>query len=153
MTIWVDADACPKPIKEILFRAAKRTGVETILVANRDLYIPNSRNISKIIVSKGFDVADQTIAEGVAPGDLVITADIPLAALVIEAGAVVVTPHGDELVEENIHERLSLRDFFQDLRDTGVQTGGPRPFSDQNKRAFASTFDRMLTQLINEQGL
>lgn len=147
MKIWIDADACPKVVKEIIFRAAKRLKIETILVANHDMYIPRSPHIKKVLVGKGFDVADHHIAENLGPFDLVITADIPLAAEVVESEAFAISPRGQLYTEENVRERLSVRNFMQDIRDHGGSTGGPPPLRESDKRQFASTFDRVLTQL------
>ena len=147
MKIWIDADACPKVIKEIIFRAAERLKIETCLVANHDMYIPRSRYIRKVLVGKGFDVADHYISENLGPFDLIITADIPLAADVVESEAFAISPRGTLYTEENVRERLSVRNFMQDIRDHGGSTGGPPPLNDSDKRQFASTFDRVLTQL------
>ena len=123
MRIWVDADACPKVIKEILFRAAKRAQVQLTLVANQSLRTPASQHIKSVQVSSGFDVADSEIVRLVSPGDLVITADIPLAAQVVDKGAHALNPRGELYTPENIKARLSLRDFMATLRDSGVATG------------------------------
>lgn len=151
MNIWVDADGCPKAVKDILFKAAHRLQIYTVFVANRAIKTPPSRVITSIIVPKGFDVADHKILELCEPGDLVITSDIPLADTVIEKGAQVINFRGNILTTENIRERLSLRDFFQELRDTGIQTGGPKAFGDTEKRAFASSFDREVTRMLAEE--
>jgi uncharacterized protein YaiI (UPF0178 family) len=144
MSIWVDADACPKPIKEILFRAAVRTQVELILVANQMLAIPKSPWIRCIQVPKGFDVADNEIVQRVAAGDLVVTADIPLASEVIEKGAQVITPRGEPFDAGSIAAALTLRNFMDTLRSSGVETGGPAAFSASDQRAFARQLDRYL---------
>ncbi|UXY15988.1 YaiI/YqxD family protein [Chitiniphilus purpureus] len=144
MQIWVDADACPRAIKDILFRAAERAQVRTTLIANQLLAVPPSPWIAALQVPRGFDVADAAIVERVAAGDLVITADIPLAAAVIERGALVLDPRGEHLSPENIRERLSLRDFMQGLRDSGVDTGGPASLSGSDRQAFARQLDRLL---------
>lgn len=147
MKVWVDADGCPKMVKEIVFRAVARLKIPTVVVANHEMYIPRSDVISKVLVQKGFDVADHYIIEHVEPFDLVITADIPLAAEIVERDAFALSPRGELYTEENIRERLSIRNFMQDIRDHGGSTGGPRPLSERNRREFASSFDRTLTLL------
>ena len=142
----MDADACPKVIKEILFRAAKRAGVELILVANQSLRTPASQHIKSLQVSSGFDVADNEIVKQVTAGDLVITADIPLAAQVVEKGAHALNPRGELYTPENIKARLSLRDFMTHLRDSGMQTGGPAPLSLSDRQAFANHLDHLLAK-------
>ena len=144
MTIWVDADACPRVIKEILYRAAERVEVELILVANRPLHTPPSRVIRSTRVGAGFDVADRHIADSVQPGDLVITADIPLAADVVEKDAIALNPRGELYNEDNIQERLAMRDLMDQLRSTGMETGGPPEFSKKDRMAFANALDRVL---------
>jgi len=146
MRIWVDADACPKAIKEILFRAAKRAQVQVTLVANQSLRTPPSQHIKSVQVSSGFDVADNEIVKQVTAGDLVITADIPLAAQVVEKGAHALNPRGELYTAENVKARLSLRDFMANLRDSGVQTGGPAPLSSSDRQAFANHLDRLLAK-------
>ena len=146
MHIWVDADACPAAIKEILYRAAQRVGVPLTLVANQPLQTPPSQLIRSVQVQRGFDVADKQIAEQVQPGDLVITADIPLAAEVIEKGAEAINPRGEHYTAENIRERLALRDFMAGLRDAGEVTGGPSPFGPSDRQAFANALDRLLAR-------
>ena len=146
MKIWVDADACPKVIKEILFRAAKRAQVQLTLVANQSLRTPASRHIKSVQVASGFDVADGEIVKQVAPGDLVVTADIPLAAQVVEKGAQALNPRGELYTPDNIKARLGLRDFMASLRDSGVNTGGPAPLSQGERQAFANHLDRLLAQ-------
>jgi uncharacterized protein len=144
--IWVDADACPNPIKEILFRAAKRVGIHTTFVANQSLQIPASPYIKAIQVRSGLDVADKHIVQLLHPGDLVITADIPLAAEAIAKGALALNPRGEFYSEGNIRERLSLRNFMDELRSGGVDTGGPPAFSQRDCQAFANQLDRFLTR-------
>lgn len=144
MQIWVDADACPKVIKEILYRAAERVRVPLTLVANRPLRIPPSPYIRTLQVPAGFDVADKQIVDQIQADDLVITADIPLAATVIEKGGHALDPRGEFYTESNIRERLSVRDFMDELRGTGVVTGGPSEFSQGNRKAFANELDRFL---------
>lgn len=146
MQILVDADACPAVIKDMLFRAAKRTEIQVTLVANQYLRTPPSPFIKAIQVPAGFDVADARIVELVASGDLVITADIPLAAAVLERGAHALDPRGNWLTHENIRERLSMRDVMDQLRNAGVETGGPAPFSARDSKMFASQFDRFLAR-------
>ncbi|MCB9640415.1 MAG: YaiI/YqxD family protein [Myxococcales bacterium] len=153
MRIWVDADATPKAVKEILFRAVDRKKITTCFVANRGMYLPQSPYLSQVVVEKGFDVADHYIAQRVELGDLVITSDIPLAALVIDAGGVAMSHRGALYTEENVRERLSVRDFMQDLRDSGVQTGGPAPFGEADKRNFANALDRLLTRCLQDEKL
>jgi uncharacterized protein YaiI (UPF0178 family) len=151
LKIWVDADGCPKAVKDILFKAAKRVQTPMVFVANRAIKIPPSPWLEQIIVPKGFDVADGEIVERVEPFDLVITSDIPLADEVVAIGGTVINFRGDLLTEENIRERRSLRDFFQELRDSGTQTGGPKAFGETEKRAFAATFDREITRMLAEE--
>ncbi|HEV2111817.1 MAG TPA: YaiI/YqxD family protein [Gammaproteobacteria bacterium] len=146
MRIWVDADACPKVIKEILFRAAKRAQVQVTLVANQSLRTPASQHIKSLQVSSGFDVADNEIVKQVVVGDLVITADIPLAAQVVEKGAHALNPRGELYTPDNIKARLNLRDFMATLRDSGVNTGGPAPLSQGDRQAFANHLDRLLAK-------
>ncbi len=146
LKIWVDADACPGVIKEILFRAADRTGTLTTLVANQPMRTPPSRYIRSIQVSAGFDVADNEIVKQVEAGDLVITADIPLAAEVIAKGGFALNPRGELYTENNIRERLNMRDFMDTLRSSGVQTGGPPALSQQDRQAFANQLDRFLAR-------
>ena len=144
--IWVDADACPKAIKEILFRAANRVGVPLTLVANQPLQVPGSRYIRSIQVAAGFDVADNHIVQQAAAGDLVVTADIPLAAEVVAKGCLALDPRGELYTEENIRQRLNMRDFMDTLRSSGVDTGGPASFSQADRQAFANQLDRLLAQ-------
>lgn len=147
MKIWVDADACPGVVKDILYRAATRTGVTLTLVANQPLSVPKAANIRTLQVPKGFDVADNEIVLRVVPGDLVITADIPLAAEVIEKGGHALNPRGELLTKENIGSRLNMRDFMDTMRSSGVEMGGgPAAFSQRDKQAFANSLDRLLSQ-------
>lgn len=145
MHIWVDADACPKVIKEILFRAAERTGISVTLVANQPLKVPPSPHIRSLVVPAGFDVADNEIVLRAAPGDLVITADLPLAAEVIEKGARALNPRGELYSPDTIRQKLTLRDFMDTLRSSGIQTGGPATLSQADRQAFANALDRLLT--------
>lgn len=147
MHIWVDADACPGVIKEIIFRAAERKQIQTTLVANQMLRTPPSRFIRAIQVAHGFDVADAHIVDQVAVGDLVVTADIPLAALVIERGANALNPRGELYTTATIRERLTMRNFMEELRSAGVETGGPAAFNQADRQAFANQLDRLLARL------
>jgi hypothetical protein len=146
MQIWVDADACPGVIKEIIFRAAERLQIATTLVANQMLRTPPSRFIRAIQVPSGFDVADAHIIEQVAVGDLVITADIPLASAIIERKAYALNPRGELYTTANVQERLTMRNFMEELRGAGVETGGPAAFSQADRQAFGNTLDRFLAK-------
>ena len=146
MQIWVDADACPNAIKEILFRAAQRAQVPLTLVANQPMRTPPSRFIKAIQVPCGFDVADNRIVQQLEPGDLVITADIPLAALVVEKGGHALNPRGEFYTTENIRERLALRNFMDERRQAGVNTGGPAVLSLSDRQVFANELDRFLAK-------
>lgn len=144
MQIWVDADACPRVIKEILFRAAERKQLPLTLVANQPLRVPPSRYISTLQVGSGFDVADAEIVRLAAAGDLVITADVPLAAQVVAKGGLAIDPRGELLNEDNIAERLAVRNALDELRGAGIETGGPSPLGSKDKQAFANQLDRIL---------
>jgi uncharacterized protein YaiI (UPF0178 family) len=144
MTIWVDADACPKPVKEILYRAAIRTQCQLTLIANQMLTVPRSPWIQAVQVSKGFDVADNEILRRVAAADLVITTDIPLSAEVIGKGALVLTPRGENHDAGTIAAALTMRNFMDTLRSSGVDTGGPSAYSANDQRTFARALDRYL---------
>jgi uncharacterized protein YaiI (UPF0178 family) len=147
MTIWVDADACPVVIKEILFRAANRTGVMLMLVANQPLQVPPSRHIKTLQVPAGFDVADNEIVKRLEQGDLVITSDIPLAAEAIEKGALALSPRGELHSTENIGARLNMRDFMDTMRSSGVEVGGgPPPLNQADRQAFANHLDSWLAR-------
>lgn len=146
MKIWVDADACPVVIKEILFRAADRRKLSTVLVANQPLTVPKSPFIKTLQVAAGFDVADNEIVRRMSPGDLVITADIPLAAEVIEAGAMALNPRGELYTTENIRSRLNMRDFMDTMRASGIQTGGPAALTQRDRQAFANNLDSILAR-------
>lgn len=146
MQIWVDADACPGVIKEILYRAAERAQISMTLVANKLLRTPPSRYIKAIQVPAGFDVADGKIVQHLEPGDLVITADIPLAAEVIAKGGHALNPRGEFYTPDTIRERLNMRDFMDNLRGSGVDTGGPSSLSQSDRKAFASQLDRFLAK-------
>lgn len=147
MHIWVDADACPKAIKEILFRAAERTGVAMTLVANRQLVTPRLKNIRFLRVAAGFDGADNEIVRRLVAGDLVVTADIPLAAEAIAKGGIALNPRGELYTADNIRARLSMRDFMDSLRATGVDTGGPAAFNQADRQSFANRLDRLLLSI------
>jgi uncharacterized protein len=142
--IWVDADACPVVIKEILYRAAMRAQIETILVANKLLRVPPSPFLRAVQVASGFDVADNRIVQELAPGDLVITADIPLAAQVINNHGHALNPRGEFYSNENIQERLTMRNFMEELRASGVETTGPSAFSSADRKAFAAQLDKFI---------
>jgi len=144
MKIWVDADACPAVIKEILFRAAQRTGVQLTLVANHAMRVPPSPNIRMLQVTAGFDVADNEIVRRLSPGDLVITADIPLAAEIIEKGGQALNPRGELYSADSIRARLNMRDFMDTLRASGIDTGGAPALSQSDRQSFASHLDKLL---------
>lgn len=147
MQIWVDADACPGVIKEIIYRAAERKQIKTTLVANQMLRTPPSKFIRAIQVASGFDVADAHIVDQLNAGDLVVTADIPLAAQVIERGAHAINPRGELYTTATIRERLNMRDFMEGLRAAGIETGGPAAFSQADRQAFANQLDRFLAKI------
>jgi len=146
MKIWVDADACPIVIKDILFKAAERKQIDTILVANQAMRTPPSRFIRSVQVSQGFDVADNEIVDRCEAGDLIITSDIPLAADVIEKGAHALSPRGELYTTENIRGRLNMRDFMDTMRSSGIQTGGPPPLSQTDRQTFANHLDTFLAR-------
>jgi uncharacterized protein len=146
MPIWIDADACPKVCRDMLCRAAERTGILLTFVSNHPIPLPASKNIKVIRVQAGFDRADQRIAEEISAGDLLITQDIPLAAQVVGLGATVVTPRGDLLNRDNITERLTLRNMQEELRGSGVSLGGPAPLDSKDKQKFGNALDRWLQQ-------
>lgn len=151
MKIWVDADACPAVAREILFRAADRTGVQLTMVANQPVNTPMSKNINSLQVSGGFDVADDEIVKRLEPGDLVITSDIPLAAEVIEKGGHALSPRGELHTTENIRAKLNMRDFMDTMRSSGVQMGGgPSAYGQRDKQEFANNLDRLLTRYAKE---
>lgn len=143
----MDADATPRPVKDILFRAADRTGIPLVLVAHQAISVPRRRNIQSLCVAPGLDAADQEIVRRCAPGDLVVTADIPLAAEVVERGALAVNPRGELYTRENVRQQLSVRDFMTDLRGAGVQTGGPAGYGERERKAFAAQLDRWLARV------
>ncbi|WP_413453405.1 YaiI/YqxD family protein [Erwinia persicina] len=146
MPIWVDADACPKVIKDVLYRAAEREQIMVTLVANQSLSVPPSRFLRTLRVAAGFDVADNEIVQRVEAGDLVITADIPLAAEVMDKGAVALNPRGERYSDATIRERLTMRDFMDTLRGSGVQTGGPPALNQRDRQQFANELDKWLLQ-------
>jgi hypothetical protein len=146
MKIWVDADACPTVIKDILFRAANRTGTLVTLVANQPLQVPSSEFIRTVQVASGFDVADNEIVKRVTPGDLVITADIPLAAEVIAKDGFALNPRGELYTEDNVRARLNMRDFMDTLRASGINTGGPPAINQRDRQEFGNSLDRFLSR-------
>ena len=152
MQIWVDADACPVVIREILFRAAERTGIVMTLVANKPLRLPPGPNIHFVQVPQGFDAADKRIVELMSAGDVVITADVPLAAASIEKGGVALNPRGELYTSENVRERLSVRNFLDELRGSGVNTGGPAALSQRERQSFANQLDRLLAKRAKTLG-
>ncbi len=145
MTIWVDADACPTVIKEVLYRAANRTKTPLVLVANQRINVPTSPMIEFLLVSAGYDVADNAIIQRLSQGELVVTSDIPLAAEVIDKGGHALSPRGELYSADNIRARLNMRDFMDTLRASGVNTGGPPALSQQDRQRFANQLDRWLT--------
>jgi uncharacterized protein YaiI (UPF0178 family) len=146
MKIWVDADACPKVIKEILYRAAERVQLPLILVANQALAVPRSPFISSRSVAQGLDAADQAIVDWAEPGDIAVTADIPLAARLVDKDVLAINPRGELYSRENVRQQLSMRDFMDELRGSGVQTGGPAAFHARDRQAFANQLDRLLAR-------
>lgn len=148
LTIWVDADACPKEVRQIVFRASERLEVQVTLVANTPVGTPPSRLVDLVLVDGAPDAADAFIAEALSPGDVVITADVPLAAKVVKAGAHAIGPRGRVYDESNVAERLATRNLLAGLRDEGVVSGGPAPYSETHKRRFANALDRLLTKLL-----
>lgn len=148
MKIWVDADACPLVIREILFRAAERTGVQVTLVANQPVRIPPSHSITFLQVASGFDVADNEIVKRVNAGDLVISSDIPLAAEVIEKGGHVLSPRGEVYTADNIRARLTMRDFMDTMRSSGIHSGGPPALNHGDRKAFADHLDKLLSKYL-----
>jgi uncharacterized protein YaiI (UPF0178 family) len=146
MKIWVDADACPNPIKDILFRAAERTGIALTLIANHALEVPRSRHITFLRVAPGFDVADNEIVKRLASGDLVITSDIPLAAEIIEHQGQALSPRGELFTSDNIKARLTMRDLMESLRASGIDSGGQAPLNQADRKAFANQLDRIISR-------
>lgn len=148
MKIWVDADAAPKDVKDVVYRAAQRLGIPVVLVANRRLAVPlNNPHVSTVWVQGGPDVADRHIVEQAEPGDIAITADVPLAAELVAKEVIVLDTRGELLNAENVRERLSVRDFMESLRGSGVATGGPAPWSPRDKQAFAAGLDQILAKV------
>lgn len=147
--IWIDADACPKVVKEVIFKTAFRLNISTCLVANSYMAVPKGGLITSIHVDQGADVADMYIADHCSDKDLIITADIPLASQIVEKGATAINPRGELYTEENISERLSVRDFMQELRDSGHDTGGPPPFGPKDKEKFTNSLNRITTKMMN----
>jgi len=148
MRIWVDADACPKPVKDVLYRAAERLQIQTTLVANQFLRTPPSKVITAVVVAGGFDVADNHIVQAMSAGDLIITADIPLADEVITKGGTALNPRGQLYTRENIKEHLTRRDMMEELRSSGAISGGPTALSNKDVHAFAGALDRLLAQIL-----
>ncbi|WP_096085695.1 YaiI/YqxD family protein [Agaribacterium haliotis] len=146
MHIWVDADACPRPVKETLFRLSQRTALSVTLVANHALPKPALKTIRTIQVSAGFDVADNYIVQHICEGDLLISSDIPLAAEVLPLGAMVLTPRGERYNQDNIQQRLDMRNFMETMRASGEQSGGPPPFNNADKARFANALDRLVAK-------
>ncbi|HEY4259678.1 MAG TPA: YaiI/YqxD family protein [Schlesneria sp.] len=146
MQIWVDGDACPVEIKELLFRAAIRVKMRLTVVANQSLRIPKSEFLSLLVVTSGANIADKQIVDQMAPGDLVVTADIPLAAHVVQKGGIAIDPRGQRFTEENIGERITMRNLMDELRGNDLITGGPAPFGPKDKQAFANQLDRLLAK-------
>jgi len=152
MKIWIDADAAPRDVKDVVFRAATRLSVDTVLVANQRIGVPaNAKTVSMVTVREGADVADRYIVQHSEAGDLVVTADIPLAALLVDRKVDVIDPRGEAYDASNIASRLSMRNFMDDMRGAGLVTGGSRPYGDRDKKAFANTFDRLLTKLLKRE--
>ncbi|MBB3167371.1 YaiI/YqxD family protein [Simiduia aestuariiviva] len=151
MHIWVDADACPVVVKEIIFRAAERKQIATTLVANQFIKVPPSKYINSVQVSAGFDVADNEIVQRLQPGDLVVTQDIPLADEVLTLGAHAINPRGELYTKANIKARLNMRDFMETLRSSGVHTGGPPPLNHSDRKNFADQLDRLLAKLLRSR--
>lgn len=146
MKIWVDADACPRAVKDILYRAAERTRIELVLVANQAIAVPRSALISRRTVERTLDAADRAIAGWAGPGDLVVTHDIPLAAILVDKGITALNPRGELYTAENVRQQLSMRDFMDGLRGAGVDTGGPPAYDARDARAFANQLDRLLAR-------
>jgi len=152
MRLWIDADAAPRDVKEIVYRAAARLELETTLVANQRLQIPpGNRFLSAVRVEGGPDEADRYIAENAVPGDVAVTADIPLAAILVEKGVATIDPRGEEYTADSVGERLSVRDFMDGLRGAGVETGGARPYGPRDKQNFAASLDRVLTRSLRNR--
>jgi uncharacterized protein YaiI (UPF0178 family) len=149
--LWVDADACPAQIKELIFRTAERLQIETVLVANQSIWIPDSDLIGRMTVPGGPDVADNAIVERVQPGDVVITGDIPLAARVVEKDCIAIGTRGELYDEKSVHSRLAARNLMEQFRSAGLETSGPKPFDQKDLQAFANQLDRTLTKLMKRR--
>ncbi len=149
MTLWIDADAAPREMKEVIFRAGKRLGIATVMVANQSIAIPlaYAAGVRSVCVSGSADAADQHIAEHAEPGDVAVTADIALAAILVPKAVAVIDPRGEEYTADNVGARLSVRNYMEGLRGAGVHTGGPAPYGSKEKQAFAAALDRVLTRL------
>jgi len=145
MKLWIDADACPREAKELIYRAAERFAVDTVLVANSSLNVPRSAHVSTVQVGKGLDVADAHIAREAAQGDVAVTADVPLAAILVRKGVVAIDVRGEIYTPDNVEERLAMRDLMTELRDSGVATKGPKAFDARARQQFANALDRVLT--------
>lgn len=152
LTIWIDADACPVAIKELVYRTAQRRELKVVVVANQSIPIPKSEWIRRMTVRDGADMADHAIVASLTTGDIVIADDVPLAARAIEKGGLVITSRGDLYDERNIHNRLATRDLLEQLRLSGVETSGPKPFSKKDSQAFANQLDRILTKALKQRG-
>ncbi|HKJ00233.1 MAG TPA: YaiI/YqxD family protein [bacterium] len=152
MRIWIDADACPKMVKEFIFKAARRLGVPTTLVANKGLFLPQHPLIALVVVGGGVDEADHYIVDHCAENDLVVTADIPLASALVEKGVAVVSPRGTVYTPDNVKEALATRNLMQELRENGIMQGGPAPLGPNDKVQFANAFDREMTRLRRKRG-
>lgn len=150
-TVWIDADACPKPVRQIVFRAAARLGLTVRVVANTPVPVPSSPLVHLVLVPPGADVADAEIVASLAPGDLVVTADIPLANAVVKAGALAIDVRGTLYSDDNVGERCAVRDLLHDLRESGMRLDGPAPYGPRDVQRFADTFDRVVTRLIRER--
>ena len=151
MRIWIDADACPGPIKELIIRAARRLKIPAVFVANKFISLPDSAYVSTVRVGMGPEVVDEYIAQHAESCDLAVTQDIPLAAALVPKGAIVINPRGELYTEENIRERLSIRNFMQDIREAGGTTPGPRQFGQREKQRFSDTLDRELTKCLRRK--
>ena len=150
MEIWIDADACPKAVKEVVIKAATKRRVPLTFVANKFIALPQVDWIKSVKVAQGPDVADAYIANHVGPSDLVVTQDVPLAAQIVDKGALAISLHGVTWTEENVREKLSIRDFLHEVRESGVMTGGPPPYDNKAKQAFSNALDRWLTAALNK---
>lgn len=151
MRIWVDADACPRVIKDIIFRASERLNIPVCLVANKELTKHNAHLVDSVVVDEGFDIADDYIVDNIATSDLVVTADIPLAARIVAGGGIALDPRGEIYTEENVGERLSIRDLMMELRSGGYVQGGPPPFNNTDRQRFAASLDSLLSRILRGQ--